>query len=70
MEMSIPALLITLLQPVLPFITAIPTERTRGSTEIKNACGTLAAGILQETKDAEAAGNKADEKSVLGLLSA
>jgi cytochrome P450 len=68
MEMSVPALLITLLQPVIPFITAIPTERTRGSTEIKDAMGTLAAGILQETKNAEAEGDKADEKSVLGLL--
>lgn len=68
LHMSVASVLVFLLQPKLPILQAIPTERKRMNAEIKAACGALAQRLLQDTKDAQAKGDSADEKSVLGLL--
>lgn len=65
---TLSTLLVLVLQPVFPFVTLLPTERRRRSAGVKEECGIVAKRLLKETKEAEAKGNKADEKSVLGLL--
>jgi hypothetical protein len=67
---TLSTLFVLLLQPVFPFVTLLPTERRRRSVGVKEQCGIVAKRLLKETKEAEAKGNKADEKSVLGLLGA
>jgi hypothetical protein len=65
---TLSSLLVFLVQPVLPFVASLPTANRRAAKRVKEECGTLARQLLQDSKEAEAQGNKAEEKSVLGLL--
>jgi hypothetical protein len=66
---SMIATLVLLLQTAVPPLASLPTGRMQLVKEVKNQSGLLAKQILRESSDAEAEGNKADGKSVLGLLS-
>jgi hypothetical protein len=67
MPMSLLELAVILLEPTLPFLTEIPTPRSRLRHEIKTVCGELSRGLLTQTKRSE--GTEVDPKSILGLLS-
>jgi hypothetical protein len=66
--MSLASLVAFLVHPVLPIVSAIPSERTRRANEVREECGALARLLLQETKKVESTDNRAiDPMSVLGL---
>jgi hypothetical protein len=66
---SLIATLVLAMQTAIPPLASLPTSRLHLINEVRNKCGILAKQILRETSDAESKGNKADSKSVLGLLS-
>lgn len=66
--MSLASLVAFLVHPVLPIVSAIPSERTRRANEVREECGAVAMLLLQETKKVESADNRTvDRMSILGL---
>jgi hypothetical protein len=59
-------IVVFLLQPVIPILMDLPSERTRVRQQMKQATGKLATQLLANTVGA---GDTIDSKSILGLLS-
>lgn len=59
-------IIVFLLQPVIPALMYIPSERTRARTDLKAATGRLARQLLNNLAGSEDA---VDGKSILGLIS-
>jgi hypothetical protein len=59
-----------LLSPIIPMLMSVPTARAKLRDGVKESCTALARKIITDASTAEAQGDKVDEKSILGLLSA